>query len=224
MITKIKNTIFKNKQYIIIFIFLVIFAIIARSVFRKELIIYDELAKKILVDNLRSDKLTLLMKIITSFGNGLILVLLCLLSFLLFHDKKIGVLVSLNLIFITVLNNILKLIIQRPRPSGFNLIIEGGYSFPSGHSMVSTAFYGFLIYLLYKKIKNKNLRTVLCLLLSILIILICISRVYLGVHYASDVIGGFFVSLSYLIVYIMIIPRIVKIIDKKAKHSVNIML
>lgn len=219
MITKIKNTILKNKQYIIIFILILIFAIITRSVFRKELIVYDELAKKILVDNLRSDQLTLLMKVITSFGNGLILVLICFLSFLIFHNKNIGILVSLNLIFITILNNILKLIIQRPRPSGFNLIIESGYSFPSGHSMVSTAFYGFLIYLLYKKIKNKNLRRATCFLLSLLIILICISRVYLGVHYASDVIGGFFVSLSYLIVYIMIIPKIVKIIDKKSSNA-----
>ena len=113
---------------------------------------------------------------------------------------------SLN--FSDKLNQILKYIVQRNRPEGYRLIDESGYSFPSGHSMVSTAFYGFLIYLVIKKVKNKYLKNFLVILLSILIILIGFSRVYLGVHYASDVIAGFFISIAYLILFITMISDI----------------
>lgn len=104
-----------------------------------------------------------------------------------------------------LLNQILKNIVQRPRPTEFRMIDESGYSFPSGHSMASAAFYGFLIYLVYKKVKNKKLKITIITLLSLLIILIGISRIYLGVHYTSDVLAGFFVSISYLTIYISII-------------------
>ena len=68
--------------------------------------------------------------------------------------------------------------------------------------MVSMAFYGFLIYLIYKNVKNKYIKVISILLLSTLIFLIGASRIYLGVHYASDVIGGFLLAISYLALYI----------------------
>lgn len=73
--------------------------------------------------------------------------------------------------------------------------------------MVSMAFYGYLIYLIYKYVKNKDLKWISIVLLSILICSIGISRIYLGVHYTSDVLGGFLISLSYLIVYTLIVNR-----------------
>lgn len=84
--------------------------------------------------------------------------------------------------------------------------------------MVSTAFYGLLIYLSYKNIKNKILRRLICIILFFLIVLIGISRIYLGVHYASDVIGGFFLSIAYLIIFIEIVPKFLKIIDDGIKR------
>ena len=73
--------------------------------------------------------------------------------------------------------------------------------------MVSMAFYGYFIYLIYKYVKNKYLKWISIVLLSILICSIGISRIYLGVHYTSDVLGGFLISLSYLIVYTLIVNR-----------------
>ena len=102
---------------------------------------------------------------------------------------------------------------QRPRPTEFRLIEETGYSFPSGHSMISLAFYGYLIYLIYKYINNKHLKRILIIILSTLICIIGVSRIYLGVHYTSDVLGGFLISIAYLIIYIELINKFV--LEKK---------
>ena len=67
--------------------------------------------------------------------------------------------------------------------------------------MVSMAFYGFIIYLVYKNVENKKIKYIVCTILTVLILFIGISRIYLGVHYASDVIGGFCFSIAYLIAY-----------------------
>lgn len=108
---------------------------------------------------------------------------------------------------ITVLNQLLKNILQRPRPTEFRIIEETGYSFPSGHSMTSMAFYGYLIYLIYKYVKNKYVKWISIVLLGILICSIGISRIYLGVHYTSDVLGGFLISVSYLVIYISAVNK-----------------
>ena len=73
--------------------------------------------------------------------------------------------------------------------------------------MVSMAFYGLLIYLIYKNVKNKYLKVILIVLLSLLIVMIGISRIYLGVHYTSDVLAGFLIAISYLIVYISFVKN-----------------
>lgn len=92
--------------------------------------------------------------------------------------------------------------------------------------MVSAGFYGLIIYLIAKKVKNKWIKYTSCTLLSILILLIGLSRVYLGVHYPSDVIGGFLVSIIYLIMIINIIKPILnleedEIMKKKVKKIRN---
>ena len=99
-----------------------------------------------------------------------------------------------------LINQILKYTFQRTRPID-QIVIEKGYSFPSGHSMISMAFYGYFIYLIYKYVKSKKLKWILIVMLEFLIISIGISRIYLGVHYTSDVISGFLFSIAYLIIF-----------------------
>ncbi len=122
-------------------------------------------------------------------------------------NKKIGISIFSNLVIVTILNQLLKAILQRPRPTEYRIVEETGYSFPSGHSMVSMAFYGYLIYLIYKYVKNKYIKWISIVLLSILVCSIGISRIYLGVHYTSDVLGGFLISMSYLVIYISAVNK-----------------
>ena len=202
-----KEFIIKNLKWIILFICLIGFLALAEDVFHKEIMKGDIIGYKIISTFLISDFTTPIAKFITNFGGAIFLIILTITLFVLIKNKKIGLSIILNLIVITGLNQILKYILQRPRPTEYRLIEETGFSFPSGHSMVSMAFYGYFIYLIYKYVKNKYVKWISIVLLITLICSIGISRIYLGVHYTSDVLGGFLISLSYLIVYTLIVNR-----------------
>ena len=204
---KSKEFIIKNLKWIILFICLIGFLALAEDVFHKEIMKGDIIGYKIISTFLISDFTTPIAKFITNFGGAIFLIILTITLFILIKNKKIGLSIILNLIVITGLNQILKYILQRPRPTEYRLIEETGFSFPSGHSMVSMAFYGYLIYLIYKYVKNKYVKWISIVLLSILICAIGVSRIYLGVHYTSDVLGGFLVSISYLILFISTVNK-----------------
>ena len=104
-------------------------------------------------------------------------------------------------------NKIVKHIIRRERPDVLKLIKQGGFSFPSGHSMISMCMYGCLIYVVLKKIKNKYLKWFLVFILSLLIVSVGLSRIYVGVHYLSDVVSGFILGVIILILYIELINK-----------------
>lgn len=204
---KIKEITKKNFKWLVLFIALIGFLALAEDVFNKEIMNGDIIGYKIISTFLISDFATPIAKFITNFGGAIFLITLTVILFILIKNKKIGLSIFSNLIIITVLNQLLKRILQRPRPTEFRIIEETGYSFPSGHSMVSMAFYGYLIYLIYKYVKNKYIKWIYIIALSILICFIGISRIYLGVHYTSDVLGGFLLSISYLIIYVSVVNK-----------------
>lgn len=201
MIRILKKFIVNNYKWIICFTCLVLFIALAEDVFNHEIMKGDIIGYKIVSTYLIHDSLTPIVKIITWFGSSLCLLILTIFLFIIIKNKKQGVLIGINLVIVTILNQVLKFILQRPRPTDGRIINETGYSFPSGHSMISMAFYGYLIYLIYKNIKNKYLKFVLISILSLLILMIGVSRIYLGVHYTSDVCAGFVISIAYLIVF-----------------------
>ena len=204
---KIKEFIVKNLKWIILFICLIGFLALAEDVFNKEIMNGDIIGYKIISTFLISDFTIPIAKFITNFGGAIFLIVVTIVLFILIKNKKIRLSIFSNLVIITILNQLLKRILQRPRPTEYRIIEETGYSFPSGHSMISMAFYGYLIYLIYKYAKNKYIKWISIVLLSILICAIGISRIYLGVHYTSDVLGGFLISISYLIIYICAVNK-----------------
>ena len=210
---KIKEFIIKNLKWIILFICLIGFLDLAEDVFNKEIMKGDIIGYQMVSTFLISDFATPIAKIITNFGGAIFLIAITVILFILIKNKKIGVAITTNLVLVALLNQLLKNILQRPRPTEYRIIQETGSSFPSGHSMASMAFYGYLIYLIYKYVENKNIKWILITLLSILICSIGISRIYLGVHYTSDVLGGFLISISYLVIYISAINKF--LLDKE---------
>ena len=213
MIKKIKN----NWQWIVLFLSIFIVIHLTSIVLRGEIIRIDTFFHAMLVKNLRSDFLTPIMKFFTFLGSSYVIITVTILTIFLFKNKRKGIFVSINLILVVLINQLLKFAIQRDRPFGVAIMIEKGFSFPSGHSMVSTAFYGFLIYLVYRYCQNNKLKYSFIFGLSCLIFLIGISRVYLGVHYMSDVVAGFFLSIAYLILYIRIVNRYIEEGDRYEK-------
>lgn len=91
----------------------------------------------------------------------------------------------------------IKLFFMRERPSLAHLVVETSYSFPSGHAAGSMILYGSLLFLLPAFVQ-RTLRTLLQLLMMFIIVSVGISRIYLGVHFPTDIIGGYLLSLSWL--------------------------
>ena len=198
-----------NWRWMLLFICLIGFLALAEDVFHQEIMNGDIVGYDIVSKLFKFNVSTPIAKFMTNFGGAIFVISLKTILFFVIKDKKIGISIITNLGIVTILNQIIKFIMQRPRPTEFRIIEETGYSFPSGHSMVSLAFYGYLIYLIYKYINNKHLKRTLIIILSVLICIIGVSRIYLGVHYTSDVLGGFLISFAYLIIYIELVNKFV---------------
>lgn len=196
-----------NWQLIVVVVCIIGFLLIAEDVINKDLMKGDVIGYGIISKFLINEKMTPIMKFIANLGGGIFVIALTLILAVSIKNKKVSLSIIINLVTITVLNQALKYSLQRPRPTGFRLAEATGFSFPSGHSMISLAFYGYLIYLIYKYIKNTQLKYILMSLLTVLICLIGISRIYLGVHYTSDVLGGFLLSIAYIVLYIYIAKK-----------------
>ena len=203
---KIKSILKENKRWILALFCVIIFLDLLEDVLNNEIMNFDSAVYNFII-SFKSNFLTNIFKFITFFGSSIPLISICIISFLFIKNKKIPMYISINLIVTAIFNLLLKNIIRRNRPVGYRLVEETGFSFPSGHSMASKAFYGLIIYLVFKYVKNKYAKIALCTFLSILIVAIGISRIYLGVHYASDVLAGFMISLSYLTLFTHLIKN-----------------
>lgn len=185
------------------------FEILAETIFFDTVSAFDNSVYK-LVSSWMAEGLTSYMKIISFIGSGWILTIISVAAVIveLRYRKalKWSLMIALNLAAVSLLNNILKVIIHRPRPDILQLVEVGGYSFPSWHAMTAISFFGYLIYLILIHFKSWT-RYVSAGLLGLLIFTIGISRIYLGVHYASDVLAGYIFGLIWLSVYIWLSSR-----------------
>ena len=173
---KTKDIIKNNYKFIILLISLVLFLFLAEDVFNKDIVKCDIIGYSIIKSFINSSN-TQVMKVITWFGSATCLILLTIILFIVLKNKITGFLIAINLVIVTILNQLLKFVLQRPRPDDYRLIDESGYSFPSGHSMISMAFYGYLIYLIYKSKFNKYVKIILITIFVFLILIIGIRRI-----------------------------------------------
>jgi len=192
----------KKFSIFVVVLCLILFSIICYGVLSYDSLVIDTKVYSFIINNIMNDGLTPILKAITELGGVAFTVLAGVLIFM--FCKKNRWFITIDLVGVTLVNQVIKHIIRRPRPNVLRLVEESGYSFPSGHSMVSMAFYGIIIYLVYKNVSNKYLKWILIILLSLLILSIGFSRIYVGVHYFTDVAGGFLLGLAYLIIYINI--------------------
>lgn len=153
---------------------------------------------QILIDVIQGQEspgLTRIMETFTFIGNGwpVIVITLLIMTYLyliLGHRREL-LLLSCVMLGSPVLNRLLKLLYARERPTFHRLIEETGYSFPSGHSMSAFCLYSTVAYLLWRHIQDRKGRVLLVLISVMFISVIGLSRIYLGVHYPSDVIGAY---------------------------------
>lgn len=162
----------------------------------------DNAAYVFFVLHLRRAWLTPIMETISSLASPVILAVMLLVVQAFAPGRRPGVCAAINLVSAVVIDLVMKEIVQRPRPDeSIRLVSETGYSFPSGHSMVSMAFYGLLLWMVWRYEKDVVVKWTCMAGFAAVILLVGISRIYLGVHYASDVLAGFCVSAVWLTVY-----------------------
>ena len=196
----------KNIKYIILGILVACFITILCLVLTNNISDFDNAIYKF-ITIYRNDTITNLYKFITFFGSTTFIVALCLLFLLIFWKQKKGFAISACLIGSTLINNIIKLLVRRERPLDLIMVEESTFSFPSGHTMASVSMYGLLIYLVWKSNLSKKIKVILTSLLGLLIIFIAASRIYLGAHFTSDIVGAVLVSSIWLIIFISFIEK-----------------
>lgn len=199
-----KNLIKNNSRWIVLIILLTIFIILLINMLNGNIKEFDNYIFS-RIKSIRNENLTNMLIVITNIGGttGLFFITLATVIILfLLKKRKFAIAVTINILISTSTYVILKNIIQRSRPDiQERLIEETGFSFPSGHSTNNMAFYCLAIYLIYKNVKSKRIRDILCMILSIIPIIIGFSRIYLRVHYPSDVLAGFCLGVICVIVF-----------------------
>lgn len=195
----------ENLMIIVLSVALLLFVYLLQNVMSGDIRRIDGIAYQFFVVRLRRDWLTPIMQSFTSLSAPVVLAVMLIIVAAFAPGRMPGRFAAANLVGIVALNFALKEIVQRPRPEGFRLIAETGYSFPSGHSMVAVAFYGFLIWLILRYEEDRLQRWIWSLALFFVVIMIGVSRVYLGVHYFSDVVAGYCVAAVWLVIFTRII-------------------
>ena len=161
---------------------------------------------------LRADALTAIVKAVTSFGNPLTVIILCVVLIILPGRMKVGLPVALMTVVGFAAQTLFKAIVARPRPDmAYWLIEESSSSFPSGHANISIVFWFALLVLLGRALTlrgNRAAAVLIRIILAVFAVLIGVSRLYLGVHFASDVFGGWLLAGSLLPLLFIVYDRL----------------
>ncbi len=187
---------------ILLILSLSVFFVMAILVINRHMFFVDRLNN--FVVGVRTDFWNGFFKVFTYFGQFYFLVIVVLLMLIFVRDKRIGLSSMLGLVLASVFNLVVKSIIRRPRPTDLMIIEEIGHSFPSAHAMLSILVFGLIIYFLSVSNKPKVTKVLSSIILSIIILMTGFSRVYLGVHYASDILAGWLAGIAFIILTVAI--------------------
>ena len=158
-----------------------------------------------------NNKKTIFFKYFTNLASTKYFIIICLLL-IIFLKNKLALLISIAMIIDAIIVFIAKHIIKRERPNINRIVEEKGYSYPSGHTFSATCFYGLVMFLINISSITLGYQLLITIALISIILLIGFSRIYLGVHYFSDCIGGLLLSSSYIILYVYLVSDILKLL------------
>lgn len=191
----------QSRRAMLVLVAVLVFTWLLFEIKTDDIMRMDAAAHSLVVMHIRAAWLTPIMQSISDLAHPVVLVVMLLVIEVFAPGRRPGLCAAVNLVLATLLNLLLKTLIQRPRPEGYRLVAESGFSFPSGHSMVAMAFYGLLIWMVWRYEKDSLVRRLGVVGFGLVIVLVGLSRIYLGVHYASDVLAGFCASIAWLGVY-----------------------
>ncbi|KEI13821.1 phosphatidic acid phosphatase [Clostridium novyi B str. ATCC 27606] len=163
------------------------------------------------VSSIRNHTLNKLVIIVSKSGDTITAIVFTILVFAFFYiirRKKEAWFYAITVLIIAIISQLLKFIVKRSRPTGNWLVNIHGYSFPSGHSVLSMTTALLIIYFVLTNLRNKGLAILLSILIYIYGSLVGISRVYVGVHYISDVVGGWTLATICVFISLLIFNKI----------------
>lgn len=173
---------------------LVLFSWLAEEVFEGDTRLFDEQTRAH-INSHAAPSLTVAMRGVTYLGSTIVVLALsfcALVAFYLLKWRRAAVLLLITMAGAFLLNYVLKETFQRARPEPFfGILAPKSYSFPSGHSLLSFCLFGTLAAIIHRRTRNIAVRIVVWVVAALLVALVGFSRVYLGVHYPSDVIAGY---------------------------------
>jgi undecaprenyl-diphosphatase len=180
---------------------LVVFARLAEEILERQSLAFDS-AVRASVHQHATPALTIFMRVISGLGSAEVLlpvVVLILVVMLRRGARQQATLLAVTMTGALVLELTLKLAFRRPRPQPFfGIPSPGSYAFPSGHALVSLCFYTALAWMLTERLTARWSRALLWIVAALLIGLTGFSRIYLGMHYPSDVLGGYAAALVWM--------------------------
>ena len=173
--------------------FLFLYLIITKKIETLDHKRYQKISKMI------NERNTKIVKKITFLGSTMGITIGIILSFLIIKDNFNRCFLTLGVLGEVALNNTIKILVKRPRPTINPLVVEKSYSFPSGHTMASTACYLLITFFSWNLPIMLPFKIIISFIALIIIIAVAFSRVYLGVHYTSDVLAGIVCSTAYVL-------------------------
>ena len=205
----------KENKKTIYLVLAVCFALLAAFITYQVGFVYEteplgiDLAMQQAFINMRTDLITPFMKVVTHSTDTITIVILCVALLLLpMTRKKMGLPLTVAALINMGTYKAMKHIFLRARPDViYHLVEQGGYSFPSGHSATSMLVYGLLFYMIGKYCNNQKLKVLLQAVCGILVLTVGPSRLYVGVHWATDVLAGWCVGAAVLMAAVYLIER-----------------